>query len=128
MRSARYSEDRVPTPDDASNNAKLLEELAEVPDEQRGARFVCVLALCDPEGRIRVRLRGTVEGSLLRSPRGSGGFGYDPLFLHAGGRTTAEMRAEEKAAVSHRGQAMAMLRGALHEYLRHRRRAEAERA
>lgn len=117
VRSARYAEDRVSKPTDADNNFKLLDALREVAADHRSGRFVCVLALCDPTGTVRLRVRGTVEGRLLEAPRGESGFGYDPLFLHANGMTMAEMSDVEKARVSHRGQAMAMLRGALREYL-----------
>lgn len=95
---------------DAANSELLLEQLAEVPEGERGARFVCVLAVSDPAGRILYTTRGTVEGRILREPRGSGGFGYDPLFLvesHGSvGKTTAEMSAAEKHAISHRGAAL----------------------
>jgi XTP/dITP diphosphohydrolase len=117
VRSARFAEDRVAKPTDADNNAKLLDLLRDVPPERRTARFVCVLALCDPGGTVRLRVRGTVEGVILEAYRGQGGFGYDPLFLYRDGRTLAEMGAEQKGRISHRGQAMAMLRGALREYL-----------
>ncbi len=117
VRSARFAEDRVAKPTDADNNAKLLDLLRDVPPERRTARFVCVLALCDPGGTVRLRVRGTVEGVILEAYRGQGGFGYDPLVLYRDGRTLAEMGAEQKGRISHRGQAMAMLRGALREYL-----------
>ena len=95
--------------DDVANLQLVLGQLADVPDERRGAQFTCAAAFCLPDGRSEVVL-GTVRGVLLRSPRGTGGFGYDPLFVPEGdGRTTAEMPAAEKDALSHRGQAMRAL-------------------
>lgn len=91
---------------DPANNAMLLGKLEGVPDERRTARFVCTLALVDALGRTLVTTRGTVEGKILRAPRGANGFGYDPLFLVDGSdKTSAEMSSEEKHAVSHRGRA-----------------------
>lgn len=90
---------------DTANNARLLAELNGVPDKRRGARFVCILAAaCD--GGILSTFRGEASGRILHQPRGSGGFGYDPLFFFPElGKTFAELTAVEKAAVSHRGQA-----------------------
>jgi XTP/dITP diphosphohydrolase len=103
-----------PDATDAENNAKLLRELAAVPISARGARYVCVLALALPDAeapgglRISVR-RGTSRGRIALGPRGSGGFGYDPLFEPArerpGGRTFGEYDRTEKDAISHRGRA-----------------------
>jgi XTP/dITP diphosphohydrolase len=96
---------------DADNNATLLRQLDAVPDEQRTARFVCVLALADPTGRVILTARDTVEGMVLRAPRGTNGFGYDPLFHVAPlGRTTAELAPDEKHRISHRGKALRRLR------------------
>jgi XTP/dITP diphosphohydrolase len=96
---------------DADNNALLLRQLEAVPDELRTGRFVCALALADPEGRIVLTVRETVEGRVLRSPRGANGFGYDPLFLlPERGLTTAELPAEQKHEVSHRGKALRRLK------------------
>jgi XTP/dITP diphosphohydrolase len=90
---------------DAANNARLLRELAEIPDDRRSARFVCVLAAAR-DGRTLTTVRGEVRGRILHSPRGSGGFGYDPLFLFPSlNQTFAELAPEEKASVSHRGAA-----------------------
>jgi XTP/dITP diphosphohydrolase len=103
-----------PNATDEDNNAKLLHELAAVPAGKRGARYVCVLALAVPDevapGGLRIiERRGTTRGRVVRQPRGSGGFGYDPLFEPArerpGGRTFAEYAPEEKDAISHRGRA-----------------------
>jgi XTP/dITP diphosphohydrolase len=129
VRSARYA--GVPH-DDAGNNAKLLRELADVPDERRGARFVCVLALVVPAagpafagvepGGVRF-FRGACPGRVVRAPRGSGGFGYDPLFVPSGGaRTFAELGAAEKDAASHRGRALRSLVGHLAQSGLHMRR------
>jgi XTP/dITP diphosphohydrolase len=102
VRSARYSGDH----DDAANNAKLLEALATVDDAARTARFRCVLAFVDENERLSLA-DGACEGRIARAPRGSGGFGYDPLFLVGdGARTMAELAAGEKNAISHRGRAM----------------------
>jgi XTP/dITP diphosphohydrolase len=95
--------------DDRANLELVLGQLADVPDERRGAQFTCAAAYCLPGGRSEVVL-GTVRGSLLRAPRGTGGFGYDPLFVPEGHeRTTAEMTPQDKDALSHRGQAMRAL-------------------
>lgn len=91
--------------DDAANLALLLAQLADVPDTRRGAAFVCAAALITPSGHEVVE-EGRVAGHLLRQPRGSGGFGYDPIFVPEGeSRTTAEMTAVEKNIISHRGRA-----------------------
>lgn len=108
--SARYSGEE-PAPDrDERNNAKLLRELAGVQPARRGARYECVVCLAWPDGRTETA-SGRWEGRVAFSPRGSGGFGYDPLFLipHLG-RTAAELAPEEKQALSHRGKAMRALR------------------
>ena len=91
---------------DSENNRKLLEELAEVPENQRTARFRSVLALVGPDGNVLLS-EGVCEGIILFEPRGSGGFGYDPLFFVTGqGKTMAEMKLEEKNQISHRGNAL----------------------
>jgi XTP/dITP diphosphohydrolase len=90
---------------DEANNARVLRELEDVPDEKRTARFVCVLAAAR-EGHTVRTFRGTAEGVILRAPRGNNGFGYDPLFYFPQiGKTFAELSAEEKAQYSHRGAA-----------------------
>jgi XTP/dITP diphosphohydrolase len=92
---------------DRANNEKLLAALAGVPVERRTARFVCAMCLCLPDGRILAETRGTYEGRIADGPRGSNGFGYDPLlYLPDAGRTSAELTPAEKHARSHRGQAM----------------------
>lgn len=91
--------------DDAANLALLLAQLSDVPDGRRGAFFACAAALALPTGR-EVVSEGTVAGRLMREPRGTGGFGYDPIFVPEGeSRTTAELSAEAKDAISHRGRA-----------------------
>ncbi len=93
---------------DPANNALLIERLLGVPSEQRTARYHCVLAIVTPDGRARYT-QGSVEGRIVDSPRGDGGFGYDPHFLVEGdpqGRTMAELSPGEKNAISHRGKAL----------------------
>lgn len=97
--------------DDAANNAKLLAELAGMPDERRGAAFVCALAVADPSGTIAAEAEGRCRGRITRELRGPGGFGYDPLFLileyH---KTFGELGALVKHQLSHRARAFAILR------------------
>lgn len=112
VHSARYAGEPC---DDAANNAKLLEALADVPDAERTARFVSTLVFVDEDGSETVA-RGTIEGRVGREARGSEGFGYDPLFLpevFGGDRTLAEVSQDEKNAVSHRGNALRQLRAKL---------------
>lgn len=91
--------------DDEANNARVLRELKGVPPERRTGRFVCVLAAAR-DGRTLATFRGTAEGIILDSPRGSNGFGYDPLFYFPQiQKTFAELTAEEKSRYSHRGAA-----------------------
>jgi XTP/dITP diphosphohydrolase len=91
--------------DDDANTALLLGQIADVPDERRGAAFVCAAALVTPDGAERV-LERQWRGSVVREKRGSNGFGYDPVFVPEGEvRSMAEMTGEEKAAISHRGRA-----------------------
>jgi len=100
--------------DDAANTALLLAQLGDVPDERRGAAFVSACALVSRAGEVVVR--GQWPGSIVREPRGGGGFGYDPVFLPAGStRTAAELSPSEKDAASHRGRALALLVPALRE-------------
>ncbi len=91
---------------DAANNEKLLRELANVPDAERSARFVCAMALAMPGADLAVCL-DEVEGVLLHAPRGMGGFGYDPLFYFPEfDKTTAELDMATKSSISHRGKAL----------------------
>lgn len=95
--------------DDAANLALVLAQLVDVPDERRCAAFVCAAAAATPDGR-EVVVEARIDGTLTREPRGSNGFGYDPVFVPLGhDRTTAEMSAEEKDAISHRGKAFRAL-------------------
>lgn len=97
--------------DDQANLELVLAQVGYVPDTRLGAQFVCAAALVIPGPRVREWVvTGQVEGRLIRAPRGSGGFGYDPIFLPDGfGQTTAEMTAEAKDAISHRGRAFRAL-------------------
>ncbi len=96
--------------DDAANNALLLEQLADVPEERRGAHFTCAVAFAYPIGAGGVAehvVHGEMPGRVIRETRGAGGFGYDVLFVAEGGdRTSAELTVEEKDAISHRGKAI----------------------
>ena len=99
--------------DDHANLELLLGQLADVPDERRGAAFVCAAALVVPGG-LETVVHGEWPGRIVRAPRGSGGFGYDPIFVPDGDeRTSAELSPEEKDAGSHRGRALALLLPAL---------------
>lgn len=92
--------------DDAANIAKVLAELSQTPDSNRGAQFVCVIALATPSGASHI-VRGELRGLVRHEPSGNGGFGYDPIFQPEGHEiTTAEMSPEEKDAISHRGIAL----------------------
>jgi len=110
--SARYAAEDLPaaaarTDIDAANNARLLRELADVPDGQRTAKFVCHLALADGDN-VLLETDGEVAGVILREPAGENGFGYDPVFYLPGlSKTSAQLPAEEKNRVSHRGRAVA---------------------
>lgn len=111
VHSARWAQLHNAGEGDADNNHLLLRQLRNVPPERRTARFVCVLALSDPQGRILLTARDTVEGRILPQARGEGGFGYDPLFLiDALGQTTAQLPPEQKHQISHRGKALRRLR------------------
>lgn len=107
--SARYAAMGTGAPgnsNDEANNARLLRELAGVEDARRGVRFVSVISVAR-EGREVASFRGEAHGVLLHAPRGNNGFGYDPLFWFAPlSKTFAELTPEEKAAVSHRGNAI----------------------
>jgi XTP/dITP diphosphohydrolase len=94
---------------DRANNAKLLAALESVPDALRTARFVCVLSIARADGTIVAESRGTFEGVIGRAPRGTNGFGYDPLLILEDGRTSAELSSVEKNARSHRGNALRLL-------------------
>jgi XTP/dITP diphosphohydrolase len=110
--------------DDAGNRRRLLDALRDVPASRRGARFRCVLVLADPHGPLGDEVlvaQGLVEGCITDAPRGSGGFGYDPLFVPLGfSRTMAEMSGEEKSVRSHRGRAVRAMAPSLRSYLTRR--------
>jgi len=92
--------------DDDANLDLVLAQISDVPDEHRGAAFVCAAALVLPNGREHL-VEGRQPGRIIRVRRGTGGFGYDPVFLGEGqDRTNAELSAEEKDAISHRGKAL----------------------
>ena len=94
---------------DRANLDLLLAQLSDVPDEHRSAAFVCAAALAMPDGRVVVR-EGRMPGTLAREPRGSNGFGYDPILVVDGdSRTAAELSSEDKNAISHRAQAFRAL-------------------
>jgi XTP/dITP diphosphohydrolase len=103
--------------DDAANLALVLDQVSDVPDSHLGAHFACAMAVALPGGQDRV-VEGRMDGSLVREPRGDGGFGYDPVFVPDGfDLTTAEMSAADKHAISHRGRALRALVPVLRELL-----------
>ena len=105
--SARYGFDD--TLDDRGRLNLLLKNTEQVPDGQRQAKFVCVITLVTPDGKV-IQARGEVHGELLRAPAGEGGFGYDPIFYYPPfGKTLAQVSAEEKNQVSHRAVALRVL-------------------
>jgi XTP/dITP diphosphohydrolase len=108
LHSARYAST------DEARRTRLLRELEGVPAERRGAHFFCAAALCAPDGRI-FRAEGRVNGAIAFAPRGTNGFGYDPLFLPAEtpGLTLAELPSAEKNRLSHRGRALVGIRPVL---------------
>src|SRR5438874_2084641 len=113
--SARYAGKQG---DDEANNDRLLAELAPLSNEKRAAYYVCTAALSDPHGQVRAVVEGRCHGVIIRERRGTGGFGYDPLFLipeyH---RTFGELSPRVKHALSHRGKALAQLRPILRRLL-----------
>ncbi|MEB3166414.1 MAG: RdgB/HAM1 family non-canonical purine NTP pyrophosphatase [Cyanobacteriota bacterium] len=110
VHSARYADS------DAARIERLLTELEGAPE--RGACFVCALALADPSGAVRLEVEGRSPGRILEAPQGSGGFGYDPVFLPEGTeRSFAEMTREEKARLGHRGRAFSALEPQLRQLL-----------
>jgi XTP/dITP diphosphohydrolase len=108
VHSARYAgEGETREQRDNANNARLLREMADVPVARRAARFVCTLCIAEPGGRIIAEARGVYSGRIGFEPRGSNGFGYDPLlYLEDVQRTSAELASEEKHRRSHRGAAL----------------------
>ena len=111
--SARYGFDE--SLDDWGRMMLLLKNTEHVPDGQRQAKFVCVISFITPDGKT-IQARGEIHGELTREPRGENGFGYDPIFYYPPfGQTTAEIPAEQKNAVSHRGNALRILNEKLKE-------------
>ena len=109
-RSARFAGERA---SDRDNLERLIELIRDVPDVGRSARYRCVAVLAFPEGEEMIA-EGTCEGTLITEPRGSGGFGYDPMFVPSGRtETMAELAPEEKDRISHRGRALRALRAQL---------------
>jgi XTP/dITP diphosphohydrolase len=109
--SARYAGEPC---DDAANNRKLLEAISAVPDDRRGAAFRCALALADPAGKIRLEAEGSCRGRIVSEPRGTAGFGYDPLFLISEyHKTFGELSPLVKHQLSHRSRAFSQLRPGL---------------
>ena len=107
VRSARYAGEGAT---DARNNEKLLEELSGVPDGKRAARFRCAIVVVDADGQELAATDGACEGHIGREPKGSHGFGYDPLFIPDGyAQTMAELGPETKNQISHRAKAAANL-------------------
>ena len=101
--------------DDKANNEKLIANVAKFPESERSARFVSVITMVFPDGRL-LQARGTVEGHIVLEPKGEGGFGYDPLFVPDGHeRTFGQFEPEEKNAISHRANALRKLRELLKE-------------
>jgi XTP/dITP diphosphohydrolase len=108
IRSARFAADHDAGAGDEANNALLFRLLEDTPDAERTARFYCAIAILSPSDGAVDHVDGAVEGRIARTERGSGGFGYDPLFLpdEFPGRHMAELTAAEKHSISHRGKAM----------------------
>jgi XTP/dITP diphosphohydrolase len=119
VRSARFASEGAT---DAENNAELLKRMAELEDPERSARFRCAIALVDPwnpEGDVVVA--GSCEGAIAHQPTGTGGFGYDPLFIVKGlDRTMAELGDDERTRVSHRAKALAAIQPQLEAIIRSR--------
>jgi len=115
VHSARFAGEQA---SDDENNTRLLELLANVPTEDRRARFRCVLALARPDGTLGPHTEGECEGRIVREPRGAHGFGYDPLFEVEGlGRTMAELSSAEKDDLSHRAVATRRMKDELDRWL-----------
>jgi XTP/dITP diphosphohydrolase len=121
VRSSRFSgaKDEERTLLDHKNMTKVLQLLKGVPAERRTARFVCNLCLAEPE-KILAQVEGTLEGVVAEEETGSNGFGYDPVFLVPQlGKTVAQLTAEQKNAISHRGKAVRKLKPLLEKLLKH---------
>ncbi len=120
VRTARFAGD---PPDDARNRRLLLTKLAGLPPSGRTARFVCAVTIASPNGDVWTS-EGELKGTIFDRERGTGGFGYDSVFLIRDGRTLAELLDEEKNMISHRAAAMAKILPALHSALRAHGRRE----
>jgi XTP/dITP diphosphohydrolase len=119
VRSSRYAGENAT---DRENNEKLLREMAKVPEEFRGARFVCAIAVADADGLVGV-VEGSCEGSIAIEETGRSGFGYDPLFILTGyNKTFAELGPDVKNRVSHRFRAMEKAALLIEKYLAEKRR------
>jgi len=116
VHSARFADS------DEARRRKLLDHLRGIPPERRGAHFECAVALASPDAQRIFRAEGRVDGGIAEAPRGTNGFGYDPLFLphETPGRTLAELDAPEKNRLSHRGRALQRLRPVLEQLARDR--------
>lgn len=112
--SARYGGDECKC--DADRYFRLLDELKDVPDEKRTARFASSICVVFPNGDS-ITVRGECKGSIGHEPKGEGGFGYDPVFMFKDGRSMAQLTAAEKDAVSHRGNSLRKLKIELEKYL-----------
>ena len=113
--SARYSGEGAT---DRKNYLKLLDEMQDVPDDKRTARFRCVMVACRPDGEC-ISSEGSCEGRIIKEPRGTQGFGYDPVFVpEKDSRTMAELTKKEKNRISHRGRALRILKAELKNFLR----------
>ncbi|AQT70211.1 dITP/XTP pyrophosphatase [Anaerohalosphaera lusitana] len=122
IHSARFSGPKDPAEQrsliDHRNIAKVLELMKDVPESERTARFVCCICLAAP-GRVLVETRGTMEGIITKKEIGTGGFGYDPImFIPEKNKTAAELSADEKNELSHRGEAIKKLKPSLQDILR----------
>lgn len=114
VHSARYGGEACP--DDKARNRYLLKNMEQVPDGQRGGRFVSVITMAKPDGSI-ISARGELEGQILRQETGNGGFGYDPLFyISSEGCTMAELSSERKNEISHRAVALGRFVDKIKEY------------
>ncbi len=110
--SARYGGDNAT---DEDKNNKILDEMKDVPENERTAHFACAICCILPNGE-KIEVEGKCEGEIAFEPCGDGGFGYDPIFM-CNGKSYAQLTAEEKDAVSHRGQALRKLKAELEKYL-----------
>ncbi|MBN1757081.1 MAG: RdgB/HAM1 family non-canonical purine NTP pyrophosphatase [Chitinispirillaceae bacterium] len=115
IHSARYAGEQA---DMEANKRKLLEDLADTPESERTARFICTIAVYINPTTV-LETEGACEGKIIDHPRGDSGFGYDPLFVPEGyTRTFAQLTASEKHRISHRGRALRKMKELLHEYIR----------